>query len=138
VTLLDAYALIAFLTGGPAAAQVRTILREGDAAIATANLVEVLDVSERVRKVPVSRVRGVIDPLFEGSLSAVPLDLRIARRAAELRAKHYDSKTCAISLADSVLLASAGGGDRVATADPAVLVVAAIEQIGVLALPGEG
>ena len=44
MTLLDAYALIAFLIGGPAAAQVRSILREGDAGVTTANLVEVLDV----------------------------------------------------------------------------------------------
>jgi hypothetical protein len=45
VTLLDAYALIAFLVGGPATQDVRAILREGDAAVATANLVEALDVS---------------------------------------------------------------------------------------------
>jgi uncharacterized protein (DUF1786 family) len=48
VTLLDAYALIAFLAGGPATAQVRAILREGGAAVATANLAETLDVSQRL------------------------------------------------------------------------------------------
>jgi hypothetical protein len=40
VILLDAYALIASLVGGPATMQVRRILRESDAAVATANLVE--------------------------------------------------------------------------------------------------
>ena len=41
-------ALIAFLVGGPARSQVRSILREGDAAVATVNLVEALDVSQRL------------------------------------------------------------------------------------------
>jgi hypothetical protein len=45
LTILDAYALIAFLVGGPASAQVRGVLREGDAAVTSANLAETLDVS---------------------------------------------------------------------------------------------
>ena len=34
--LLDAYALVAFLVGGPAASQVKGLLREGDVGVATA------------------------------------------------------------------------------------------------------
>jgi PIN domain nuclease of toxin-antitoxin system len=135
LTLLDAYALIAFLAAGPASSQVRAILRDGDAAVATANLVEALDVSQRVRGVPIERIRHVIDPLLEGPVHVVPLDLEIARRAATLRARHYHARTCAISLADAVLLASATAGDRIATADPAVLAVARHEQLRVFALP---
>jgi predicted nucleic acid-binding protein len=138
VTLLDAYALIAFVVGGPAAAQVRSILREGDAAVATANLVEVLDVSARLHGVPVPRTLEVLDPLFEGALVAVPLDLGLARRAAGIRALHYHRATRAISLADAVLVASAGRGDLVATADPDVLAVARAEDIGTIALPPQG
>ena len=66
MTLLDAYALIAFLVGGPATPQVRAILREGDAAVATANLVEVLDVSQRVHGMPIPRAVEILDPLLEG------------------------------------------------------------------------
>lgn len=137
MTLLDAYALIAFLAGGPAAAQVRAVLREGDAAVATANLVEVLDVTERVRGIPISRTLEILEPLLEGPLTAVPLDTRTARRAAELRATHYHRSSRPISLADAVLLASAADGDRIATADPDVLAVARSERLGTFELPSE-
>jgi predicted nucleic acid-binding protein len=138
LTLLDAYALIAFLVGGPATAQVRAILREGDAAIATANLVEALDVSQRVYGVPIPRAVEILEPLLEGPLTAIPLEYVLARRAAEMRAKHYDRSTRPISLADAVLLASAKHDDRIATADPDVLAVARDEKLETLTLPGQG
>jgi PIN domain nuclease of toxin-antitoxin system len=138
VTLLDAYALIAFLTGGEAMRQVRAILREGDAAVPTVNLVEALDVSQRVRGLPIPRAVEILEPLFEGPLMAVSLDSAVARRAAEIRARHYHRSSRPISLADAVLIASAGRGDRVATADPDVLAVTAAEEIESVALPEQG
>ena len=138
MTLLDAYALIAFVAGGPARAEVREILRSGDAGIATANLVEVLDVCSRVKGLAIERVLDVIDPLFEAALREVPLDGGRARHAASIRATHYHRESCPISLADAVLLASASAGDRIATADPDVLAVAAAEGIEPLALPAGG
>jgi PIN domain nuclease of toxin-antitoxin system len=135
VTLLDAYALIAFLVGGPAAPRVRSILREGDAAVATTNLAETLDVSQRVHGLAIERAVDTIEPLLDGSLATVPLDAEIAVRAATLRAKHYHRKTRPISLADAVLIASAGDGDRLATADPDVLAVARDEQVATVELP---
>jgi predicted nucleic acid-binding protein len=137
VTLLDAYALIAFLIGGPAAPQVRTILRDGEAAIATANLVEVLDMCERVHRLAIERTMEVLEPLFDGPIVAVSLDFTTARRAAEFRARHYHRSSCPISLADAVLVASAGRGDTIATADPDVLAVANAEGVKTVALPGE-
>jgi predicted nucleic acid-binding protein len=138
VTLLDAYALIAFLVGGPATPQVRAILREGDAAVATANLVEVLDVSQRVHGVPIARAVEILEPLLEGPLTAVPLDATVARRAAEVRSGHYHRSSRPISLADAVLIGSAKLGDRIATADPDVLAVAKAEKLESVALPGQG
>ena len=138
MTLLDAYALIAFLVGGPATPQVRAILREGDAAVATANLVEVLDVSQRVHGLLIPRAVEILEPLLEGPLTAVPLDSAVARRAAEIRARHYHRSSRPISLADAVLIASAKQGDRIATADPDVLAVANAEQLESVALPGQG
>jgi predicted nucleic acid-binding protein len=138
VTLLDAYALIAFLIGGPATQQVRAILREGDAAVATANLAEALDVSQRVHGVPIPRAVEILEPLLEGPLTAVPLDAAVARRAAEIRAEHYHRSSRPISLADAVLIGSAAPGDRIATADPDVLAVAAAETIESVVLPGQG
>jgi hypothetical protein len=43
-----------------------------------------------------------------------------------------------ISLADAVLIASAGPGDRIATADPHVLAVAREEKLDLLVLPEQG
>ncbi len=138
MTLLDAYALVAFLVGGPAATQVRAILRQGDAAVATANLAEALDVSQRVHGLPIPRAIEILEPLFEGSLRANVLDLDVARRAAVIRARHYHRSSRPISLADAVLIASAGSGDRIATADPDVLAVARAERLESVVLPGQG
>ena len=135
MTLVDAYGLVAFLIGGPATAQVRAILREGDAAVATTNLAEALDVSQRIHGLPIARALELLDPLFDGLVTLRPLDLSMACRAANLRARHYHRSSCPISLADAVLLASAGTGDRIATADPDVLAVARTEQLASVALP---
>lgn len=137
MTLLDAYALIAFLVGGPAAPRVRALLREGDAAVATANLAEALDVSQRVYRVPISRALEVLEPLLEGPLQAVLLDSTVARRAAEIRARHYHRSRRPISLADAVLIGSATPGDRIATADRDILAVAKTEKLASVALPGQ-
>ena len=82
MTVLDAYALVAFLVGGPAAAAVRGLLREGRTAVATANLAEALDVAERVHRLPIERAMETLEPLFEGPLGSMPLDVPTARRAA--------------------------------------------------------
>jgi predicted nucleic acid-binding protein len=137
VTLLDAYALIAFMVGGPATPQVRAILREGDAAVATANLAETLDVSQRLYRLPIARAMEILEPLLEGPLTAVALDIEVARRAAGIRANHYHRSSRPLSLADTVLIASAKPGDRIATADAHVLAVAREEGLEPLALPGQ-
>ena len=138
MTLLDAYALVAFLAGGPATSRVRGLLREGDAVVATANLAEALDVSQRVHGVSVARAMEILEPLLEGPLKAMPLDLSVARRAAEIRARHYHRSTRPISLADAILIASAAPDGRIATADPDVLAVAELEGLQSVALPGQG
>lgn len=137
MTLLDAYALVAFLVGGPAAPQVRGLLREGGTAVATANLAEALDVSARTFGLPIERAMEVLEPLLDEALGSVPLDLARARRAAAIRARHYHRTSRPISLADAILVASAGPGDRIATADPDVLAVAETEAIGTIILPSQ-
>jgi PIN domain nuclease of toxin-antitoxin system len=138
LTLVDAYALIAFLVGGPAAPNVRNILRQGDTGVATANLAEALDVSERLHGLPTGRAIEILEPLFEASLTPIALDLAIAGRAAEIRARHYHRSSRPISLADAVLVATGQRGDRIATADPDVLAVAEAEDLGSIVLPGQG
>ncbi len=138
MTLLDAYALVAYLIGGPAQEKVKSILREGETGVATANLVETFDVAERVHGLPVALASEKIEDLFAGSLSVVHLDEHLARRAAELRVKHYHRARSPVSLADVILIASAGGGDRIATADPDVLATADSLGIETVELPGQG
>ncbi len=140
MTLLDAYALIAFLVGGPAAAPVRSLLREGDAAITTTNLAETLDVCQRLYGLAVDGAMEVIEPLLAGPLATLPLDADVAVGAAAVRARHYHHTRRPISLADSVLIASAlhGPGARLATADPDVLAVAREEDVATVVLPRQG
>ena len=138
MTLLDAYALIAFLVGGPAAPSVRALLREGDAAVTSTNLAETLDVSQRVYGLEIQRSMELLDPLLQGPLTAIPLDVLLARRAADMRASHYHRTSRPISLADAVLLASAKTGDRIATADPDILAIADIEKLATVELPEQG
>ena len=68
-------------------------------------------------------------------IRVVALDEGIAWRGAVIRARHYRRRTCELSLADCVLLASAEPDDSVATSDPAVAAVARAEEIGLIALP---
>lgn len=138
MTLLDAYALIAYVIGGPAQEKVIAILRENKTAIATANLIEVFDVVGRQHAYPVKRVAEIIDPLFGGSLSIVHLDEHLARRAAELRVEYYHRSRNSLSLADVILIASARPGDRIATADPDVLATASTLGVKTVELPGQG
>lgn len=134
--LVDAYALVALLAGRPAGVRVRALLREG-AGVATTNLVEAYEVSERRYGVAIARSAEILEPLFDQVLRTIPLDRVVARRAAELRARHYHRTTRPISLADAILLASASSGESIATADPDVLAIAALEAIPTIELPGE-
>ncbi len=138
MTLLDAYALIAFLVGGPATAQVRAILREGRVAVTSANLAETLDVSQRIHGMEIARAMEVLDPLLQGPLEVMSLDTATARAAAEIRAEHYHRSSRPISLADAVLIASAKPDHRIATADPDVLAVAKLEDLETIVLPEQG
>ena len=119
MTLLDAYALVAFLVAGPAAAEVRAILREGHAVVATANLAEALDVSQRLYGLPIARAMDVLEPVFDGHLAVRPLDVPLARRAAEIRAQSTTTDRSARSRSPSRHPRRLGRArtTRIATAD---------------------
>lgn len=82
-----------------------------------------------------TRARPVIEGLLDDALTLVPLGPAEAWRAAEIRARHYHRTRCPISLADAVLIASAGASRTVASADRHVLAVAASEGIATTQLP---
>jgi predicted nucleic acid-binding protein len=114
---------------------VRSLLRERNAAMAAPNVVEVYDIATRREGIPVERVAGVVEPLFEGTIEQITVDASLARRAAEIRIEHYDRKTRRLSLADVILLAAARPVDRIATSDSDVLAVASELGIETIELP---
>jgi uncharacterized protein with PIN domain len=135
MVILDAYALIALLADEPAAAEVEALIRDRQAAISAVNLAESLGVSERALGAPGDHVRAVVEPLLAGELEVLGCTAREAWRAASLRSRYYDRRERPLSLADCFLLAAAGDGDEITTADPAVAAVAHAEGIDLVALP---
>jgi PIN domain nuclease of toxin-antitoxin system len=135
VILLDAYALHAFVTGEEAAGEVDHLLRENATGIVATNLTEVVDGLVRKAGWPdadiVDRLGTVVGPTVE----VRPVTDVAGWQAGILRARYYHRSECDLSLADCILLASAGDGERIATADPAVAAVARAEGIDVVALP---
>jgi predicted nucleic acid-binding protein len=133
--LLDAFALIALLAEEPAADEVEALLRRGDAAITAVNLAEALDVLQRVQGIPRERLHSITRPLVGERMTLVPIDERIARDAADIRARYYHRTRTPISLADCILLAATGESDALATADGPLIRVAEAENLQVRTLP---
>jgi predicted nucleic acid-binding protein len=135
LTLLDANALIAVIRGEPAMESILAILRRGSVAMTTANVAEAYDRSARRTGLPQERLAEVIDPLFEGPITPIAVDVDLARRAGAIRSRHYHRKRRSLALADCVLLAAAGSGHEIATSDSDVLVAAAELGIQTIELP---
>ncbi len=133
--LLDAFALIALLAEEPAADEVEALLRRGEAAITAVNLAEALDVLQRVEGIPRERLEALTMPLVGERMTLVPIDERIARDAADIRARRYHRARAPVSLADCILLAATGESDELATADAALIRVAEAENVQVRTLP---
>jgi predicted nucleic acid-binding protein len=133
--LLDAFALIALLAGEPAADQVEALLRSDEAAITAVNLAEALDVLQRVQGIASERLEEVTTPLVGERMKLIPIDERIARVAADIRARRYHRTRAPLSLADCILLAATGESDALATADGPLIRAAEAESIQVRKLP---
>jgi predicted nucleic acid-binding protein len=129
--LLDAFALIALLTNEPAAETVEVLLRRGDAAMTVVNLAEALDVLRRIEEIPADRLEALTAPLLSKYVELRPIDESIARRAADIRARHYHRSRAPLSLADCILLAAVSRSDTLATADEPLLRTAQTEGVSV-------
>jgi len=135
LTLLDANALLALLRGQPAEYEVAELLHHGSCATPSSCLVEIVDRLIRRWGSSPEQVSEGLGPLIEESLDILRVDSATAWRAGKLRATHYHRKTCALSLADCVLLATAGPEDEIATSDAPLAGIACTLDIGVIALP---
>jgi PIN domain nuclease of toxin-antitoxin system len=133
---LDSYAVLAFLKEERAAARVERLLRHAsDSYLTVLGVAEVID--HLVRLAGVDEDDAVLDVAALELGPSHPLTSGIALRAGILRARYYDRRVCAVSLADCVLIETArADGSRVATSDPHLLDVCAAEKIRVIPLPG--
>ncbi|MYD65815.1 MAG: type II toxin-antitoxin system VapC family toxin [Chloroflexi bacterium] len=136
--VLDAYAVLAFLRGEHAAPQVRELIGgDEEAALTLLGIAEVVD--RLVRRAGVPEQEAALD-IAELGLAAPPvLDVELATSAGLLRARHYNRRMRAISLADCVAAETARRlGASLATADPALLDACEQEGIAAIALPDSG
>jgi predicted nucleic acid-binding protein len=133
--LLDANALLALLKDEPAAGEVAALLRGGDCATPASCLSEVVDRLIRRSGVRAEDVVDRLEPLIDASLTILPIENRAGWQAGEFRGIHYGRGSTDLSLADCILLAVAGPGDELATADRDLATVAANHDISVIALP---
>jgi len=134
VTILDAFAIIALLKGEPAAIAVQKLIQDGGSALTTLGVAEVID--HLVRVVRTTDEDAVLDVAQLSLAAPLELDDASATQAALLRARHYNRKNRAVSLADCVVAhAARTTASAVATSDPHLLDLCRDEGIAVTPLP---
>lgn len=133
MTVLDAYAVLAYLADEVAAPEVQPLIEEGGV-LAAMGLAEVVD--HLIRRLGASEDDASLDVATLGLDRAVGIDAQIAAAAGRLRARHYHRTQCQVSLADCVAAEVARSTGRpLATADPHLLDVCHRESIPVVVLP---
>jgi PIN domain nuclease of toxin-antitoxin system len=132
--VLDAYAVIAALTGERAASKVQPLVATG--LVCAPNVAEVVDVCVRVHANEVRTVCERIGWLISGGLEVVALDAELAMTAGSLRARYYRRRRCEISHGDCCALALAEHRQiPLVTADPDLAAVARADGVQIVALP---
>ncbi|MFN3217115.1 MAG: PIN domain-containing protein [Acidimicrobiales bacterium] len=133
--ILDAYAVVAFLRGEPAAEEVETLLvGNPGASLTVVGVAEVLD--RLVRLGNADEEIAVLDLAQLSLTEPEPLEASVAVAAGLLRARHYHRTQCAVSLADCIAAEVARAtAAPVATSDPHLLDVCTTEGIAVEVLP---
>jgi ribonuclease VapC len=138
VTVLDAYALLAYLGDEPAAGAVQALLRS-PTVIASVNVAEVVDQLMRSRRRAYSEIEQALEILTLAGLRVLDVPADWALLAGRLRATHYHRERMPLSLADCVAAATAlSNGWPLATADPALLDLCRLQGIEAITLPAAG
>jgi PIN domain nuclease of toxin-antitoxin system len=133
VLVLDAVVLLALLLDEPGAAETAELLRNERCRVSTVTVTEVVDVGLRAGA-PSELVDGLIEALGD-QVEIVPPDVATAISAGKLRAKWFARKDSRVSLADCVVVATAGSAGRVATSDRGLFRMARGEGLEVVSLP---
>jgi predicted nucleic acid-binding protein len=135
LTVLDAYAVVAFMRAEPAAGEVRPLLDGGDATLTAVGVAEVLD--HLVRLVGADEEDAALDLAQLRLIDAIVVDSEIGLGAGRLRARHYQRNRCAVSVADCVAAEAARQtGQALATSDPHLLDLCHKEGIAMTVLSG--
>ncbi len=134
MTVLDAYAVLALLKGEPAASNVQQLLDATGCGLTALGVAEVVD--HLVQLAGVTEEDAALDLAQLGLTNPDPVDADLALQAGLLRARHYDRRSRAVSLADCVAVEVVRSlNSAVATADPHLLDLCRDEGIGVAPLP---
>jgi len=135
LTVLDSYAVIAYLRDEPAANEIGPLIETGGAVLTAVGLGEVID--HLVRLIGADEEEAVLDLAQLGLFDAVDVDPRLGSAGGRLRARHYHRVRCSVSMADCVAAEAARDrGEPLVTSDPHLLDVCHAEGIGVIVLPG--
>lgn len=135
LSVLDAYAVLAYLKGEAAAPEVRVLLDDDGSSLTALGVAEVLD--HLVRVAGADEEEAVLDVAQLGLLDGLVVDSTLGMAAGRLRGRHYHRRRCEMSLADCVAAEAARSrGEALATSDPHLLDVCHAEGIAVIVLPG--
>jgi PIN domain nuclease of toxin-antitoxin system len=120
VTVLDAYAVLAYLRAERCADEVSRLLR-APTVLTAANAAEVFDQLVRVYQRDPDDVHADLALLANAGMQIVPVSADQGLLAGRLRARHYHRERCAVSLADCLAAAAALTARlSLATSDPAL------------------
>lgn len=123
MTVLDAYAVLAYLRAERCADEVAQLL-QAPTILTAANAAEVLDQLVRVYQRDPDDVHADLALLANAGMQIVPVTADQGLLAGRLRARHYHRERCAVSLADCLAAAAALTAQLpLATADPALAAV---------------
>ena len=137
MTVLDAYAIIAYLRGEPAADEVGLLLETGDAMLTAVGLGEVHD--HLVRLAGADEEAAALDLAQLGLLDAIAVDSTVGATAGRLRARRYHRTRCSVSMADCIAAEAARHrAESLATSDPHLLDVCDVEGVDAIVLPRSG
>ncbi|MFP5317528.1 MAG: PIN domain-containing protein [Acidimicrobiia bacterium] len=133
MTVLDAYAVLAYLKDEPSADEVRPLIEAGDASLTAVGVAEVID--HLVRLAGADEEDAALDLAQLGLLDGIAVDSTIGAMSGRLRARHYHRTRSPISLADCVAAEVARARrEPLATADQSLLDVCHAEGIHVTVL----
>jgi predicted nucleic acid-binding protein len=135
LTVLDAYAVIAYLRAEPAAGEVRRLLGRGDNTFTAVGVAEVID--HLVRLAGADEEDAALDLAQLGMLDGIPVDSDLALAAGRLRARRYHRTGCTVSMADCIAAEAARqAGTNLVTSDPHLLDLCRLEGIPTTVLTG--